>query len=83
VLVAALLLWLFLALLGLSLVAAAVVLPLANLPTLLTVIAAQGLAFATAWLKLTRLAIAVELHRAISAASASPPAQPLQGCSVV
>ena len=76
VLGAALLLWLFLALLGLVLVMAAVMVQLVNSPTLLTIIVAQALAFLTAWLKITRLAVAVELHQAINASRASPPAQP-------
>jgi hypothetical protein len=72
---AALLLWLLLALLSSVLVAASIALQLANLPIPLTIIAAQGLAFANAWLKVSRLAVAVQLDQAISGASAFPPAQ--------
>jgi hypothetical protein len=75
-LLAALLLWLALALLGLVLAVAGVAVHLANLAPLPTSLGFQIIAFAGAWLKLLRLAVAVDLGGALNLASGRPPGAP-------
>jgi hypothetical protein len=76
-LLVALLCWLGLALLGAALAALAAVLHVVTLPPLLLALGLQLVAFASAWLKLLRLAVAVDLSARLSAARPlAPPVRP-------